>query len=79
LATITRLFKVTAAALASHADALAILVQEGGDGHERAGKKREEGARPTDTEVAVSGSSEQGERSAKHGTNQVISARTLAA
>ena len=62
-----------AGALDSHADALSILVQKYRDRHERARKKREEGARPTDTEVAISGSSKQGERSAKHGTNEVIS------
>ena len=62
-----------ASSLASHADALAILIQKDRDGHERAGKKREERARPTDTEVAIRGSSEEGERSAEHGTNEVIS------
>lgn len=62
-----------ASPLAGHADAFAILVEQDGNGHERAGEKRKEGARPADTKVDVHGSRKQGERGAEHGTNKVIS------
>jgi len=62
-----------ARALASHADAFAVLVQEDGNGHERAGEESEESARPVDPEVAIHGSSKEGESGAEHGTDKVVS------
>ena len=62
-----------AGALAGHADALAILVEKDGDGNKRAGEKRKECARPADAEVAVGSSSEEGESSTEHGTNEIVS------
>ena len=70
--TSSRLFKVVAGALASHADALAILVQQDGDGHKRAGEEREQGARPADAEVTICRSREERERRAEDGTNKVV-------
>jgi len=70
---ITHLFKVMARKLASHPDPFAILVQQVGDGHECAGEKREQGARPANPEVAIRGPGEQGESRAEHGTDEVVS------
>ena len=55
---IRRLFKVMACALASHPDPLAVLVQQDGNRHKRAGEEREKRARPADTEVPICGSRE---------------------
>ena len=70
---ITRLFKVVARALASHADPFAVLVQQDGNRHKRAGEEREKRARPADTEVPICGSREERECRAKHRTNKVVS------
>ena len=73
--TSSHLFKVVAGALASHADAFAILVQQDGDGHKCAGEEPEEGARPADTKVPICRSREERERRAKHGTNEVVASK----
>ena len=65
--------KVVAGPLAGHPDAGAILVQQDGNGHERAREKPKERARPADAEIDIHGSREERERSAKHGTNEIIS------
>jgi hypothetical protein len=67
------LFVIVAGALARHADAFAVLVQQDGDGHKGAGEKRKEGARPADAEVDVHRSREERETGAEHGTNEVVS------
>ena len=67
------LFKVMAGALASHADAFAVLVKQDGNGHKRAGEKCKEGAGPTNAEVNVHCPCEEGEPCAEHGTNKVVS------
>ena len=67
--------KVVAGPLAGHPDAGAILVQQDGNGHERAREKPKERARPADAEVDIHGSREEGERGAKHGTNEIISGK----
>src|SRR5712671_946638 len=66
------LLKVVARMLASHTDTLAILVQQDGYGHERASKEREEGARPTDAEVAIRRTREEREAGAEHGTDKIV-------
>jgi len=69
---ITRLFGVMPRALASHPDAFAVLAQQNWNGHKRAGEEREQVACPADPEVALRGSSEQGESRAEHGTDEAI-------
>ena len=67
------LFKVMARALASHPDPFAILVQQDRNRHKRTGKEREQGARPTNPEVAIHGPGEEGESRTEHGTDEVVS------
>jgi len=67
------LFKIVAGALASHADAFAVLVQQDRKRQKRTGEKRKERARPANTEVHIHCLREEGERSAEHRTDKVIS------
>jgi len=69
---ITRLFKVMPRKLASHPDPFAIFVQQDRNGNERAGEKREQGARPADPEVAICGPGEERESRAEHRTDKVV-------
>jgi hypothetical protein len=62
-----------AGALASHADAFAILVQQDRNRHKRTGEKCKERARPANAEVNIHRSREEGEPGAEHGSNEVIS------
>ena len=73
IATLKVYSKVVAGPLAGHPDACAILVEQDGNGHERACEKPKERARPADAEIDIHGSREERERSAKHGTNEIIS------
>ena len=67
------LVKVVTRALASHPDPFAVLVQQDGNRHERAGEEREKRTRPADPEVAICGPGEERECRAEHRANKVVS------
>jgi hypothetical protein len=72
---VARLFVIMAGALASHADAFAVHVQQDRDRNKHAGEKCKEGARPANAEVDIHRLREERKRGAEHGSNKVISGK----